>query len=211
MSSVKDVSDIPTGGKDLVIVAAVNGVLHFRLFDGDGKAVVDIDENRLTEQAQQIKDLRKQLDSLWPHGELTSSERGRVISAVTSIVGHTLSPGKNKVDVHLEIAKVTEKEHGPDAARKILERELKTAPDSLALNDALVSLELRTGHVDQAIAILQRNLKTSPYLSQYRWILANILAERGDNQGLASQIEELKGIGFPPQVLAIPHGILQRK
>ena len=88
MSSLNDVSGIPTEGKNLIIVAAVNHVLHFRIFDGDGKVVVDTDEKRLTEQARQIEDLRKQLESLWPPHELTRSDKGRVITAVTSIVGH---------------------------------------------------------------------------------------------------------------------------
>ncbi len=91
MSSLKDVSGIPTEGKNLNIVAAVNNVLHFRIFDGDGEVVVDTDEKRLTEQARQIEDLRKQLESLWPPHELTRSDKDRVITAVTSIVGHTPS------------------------------------------------------------------------------------------------------------------------
>jgi hypothetical protein len=88
MSSLKDVSGIPTEGKNLIIVAAVNNVLHFHIFDGDGKVVVDTDEKRLTGQARQIEDLRKQLESLWPPHVLTRSDKDRVISAVTSIVGH---------------------------------------------------------------------------------------------------------------------------
>ena len=100
MSSVTDVSDIPTVGLSLIIVAVVDHVLHFRIFDGDGKMVVDTDEKRLTEQAQQIEDLRKQpqqiedlrkqLESLWPPHELTKSERARIIAAATSIVDHIL-------------------------------------------------------------------------------------------------------------------------
>src|SRR5208337_2300194 len=89
MSPLNDVSGIPTEGKDLIIVAAVNNVLHFRIFDGDGKVVVDTDEQRLTEQARQIEDLRKQLQSLWPPHELTWSDKDRVTIAVTSIVGYT--------------------------------------------------------------------------------------------------------------------------
>ena len=96
MSSLNDVSGIPTEGKNLIIVAAVNNVLHFRIFDGDGKVVVDTDEKRLTEQARQIEDLRKQLESLWPPHELTRSEKGRVITAVTSIVGHTPEQNRDK-------------------------------------------------------------------------------------------------------------------
>ena len=101
MSSLNDVSGIPTEGKNLIIVAAetiivaaVNSVLHFRIFDVDGKVVVDTDEKRLTEQARQIEELRKQLESLWPPHELTSSEKVRVITAVTSIVGRTFDKSK---------------------------------------------------------------------------------------------------------------------
>jgi len=87
MSSVKDVSDIPTVGKNLFIVAAVDHVLHFRVFDADGRKVVDTNEKRLAEQARKIEDLRKQLVGLWLPHELTGREKGRVITAVKSIVG----------------------------------------------------------------------------------------------------------------------------
>ena len=92
MPSVNDVSGIPAEGKDLIIVAAVNGVLHFRVFDADGKVAVDTDEKRLTEQARKTEDLRKQLETLWPPHELTIGEKGRVITAVTSIAGYTPMP-----------------------------------------------------------------------------------------------------------------------
>ena len=92
MSSLNDVSGTLTALErllrpgNLIIVAAVNNVLHFHIFDGDGKVVVDTNEKRLTEQARQIEDLRKQLVSLWPPHELTRSDKDRVITAVTSIV-----------------------------------------------------------------------------------------------------------------------------
>jgi predicted NAD-dependent protein-ADP-ribosyltransferase YbiA (DUF1768 family) len=89
MSAVDGVSRIPTEGKNLVVVAAVEQVLHFRIFDGHGKTVVDMDEKRLTEQVRAIEDLRKQLKRWWPPHELTGKEKARVITAVTSIVGHT--------------------------------------------------------------------------------------------------------------------------
>jgi hypothetical protein len=89
MSSLNDVSGIPIEGKGLIIVAVVNHVLHFRIFDSDGRMVVDTDEQRLTELAQQIEDLRKQLEDLWPPHQLTTSEKGQVTTAVTSIVGPT--------------------------------------------------------------------------------------------------------------------------
>ena len=89
MWSLEDVSGIPTTGKNLMVVAVIKDVLRFRIFDGDGKAVVDTDETRLMKQAKRIEDLRKQLESLGPHHKLAGSDKDRVITAVTSIVGHT--------------------------------------------------------------------------------------------------------------------------
>jgi hypothetical protein len=86
---VNGVSGIPTEGKNLIIVAAVDHVLHVRVFDSYGKPVVDTDENRPTGQARQFENLRKQLENLWPPHELTGVDKGRVIAAVTSIVGRT--------------------------------------------------------------------------------------------------------------------------
>jgi lipopolysaccharide transport system permease protein len=90
MSSAHDVSDIPRAGKRLVIVAVLDQVVHFRIINGVGKMVVDTDAKRLTEQARPIEDLRKQLESFRPPHELTEREKVRVITSVTSIVGHTL-------------------------------------------------------------------------------------------------------------------------
>jgi Protein kinase domain len=90
--SVKDERNAPTGGKDLInliIVAAVDNVLHFRMFDGDGKLVVDTDEKRLTGQAGQIENLRNRLVGLWPPHQLTGFEKDQVIVVIASIIGHT--------------------------------------------------------------------------------------------------------------------------
>ena len=90
MYSQSNVSSIPTSGTNLVIVANVNDVLHFRIFDADGKVVVDTDQTRLTTQAGSIEDLKRQLDGVRPPHELTRSEKDQVVTAVTSIVGHIL-------------------------------------------------------------------------------------------------------------------------
>jgi NADH:ubiquinone oxidoreductase subunit F (NADH-binding)/NADH:ubiquinone oxidoreductase subunit E/NAD-dependent dihydropyrimidine dehydrogenase PreA subunit len=89
MSAVKHVGDIPTEGKDLFIVADVDTLLHFRIFDSDGKIVVDIDEKRLTSQSAQMDDVRKRLVGLWPPHVPTSSDKRQIVTAVASIVGYT--------------------------------------------------------------------------------------------------------------------------
>ena len=43
-----DTADIPTSGKNLIIIALVNNVLHFRIFDASGKLVESTDEKSLT-------------------------------------------------------------------------------------------------------------------------------------------------------------------
>ena len=90
MSSANGVGGIPTGGKNLIIVAIVDQVLHFRIFDDDGMVFVNVDEKLMKGQARQIKDLRKQLECLWPPHELTDNDKVRVIAAVQSIFGRTL-------------------------------------------------------------------------------------------------------------------------
>jgi cytosine/uracil/thiamine/allantoin permease len=90
MSSLNDVSGLPSEGKDQIIVSEVNQVLHFRIFDGDGKMVADTDETRLKEHAGEIDKLRKQIEGLWPPHEMTKSEKDQVNTSVASIVGHTL-------------------------------------------------------------------------------------------------------------------------
>jgi len=87
MPSLKDAGGIPTAGKNLIIVAAVNNVLHFRIFDDDGSVVVDTDEKKLTKRAREAEELRKELESLWPPHEMTRSDKGRVLTTLASIVG----------------------------------------------------------------------------------------------------------------------------
>jgi pSer/pThr/pTyr-binding forkhead associated (FHA) protein len=94
MPSVNSVNGIPTGGKNLVIVATIQGVLHFRILDADGKRVADTDEKQLPDKAPQIARLKSLLGDLWGVPELSQSDKDWVIRAVTSIVGHTPDNGQ---------------------------------------------------------------------------------------------------------------------
>lgn len=81
--------ELPTEGRRLIVVANSEGGLRFRIFDGEGRIAADADEKGLKRQARQVADLRKQLEGSWASRELTVAEKGRVVSAVTSIVGYT--------------------------------------------------------------------------------------------------------------------------
>jgi hypothetical protein len=95
MPAVGDINDIPKSAKTLIIVANVRGVLHFRVFDGDG-GTLDADESRLTDEAGTIADLRKRLENLWPPRRLGEEEKVQVINAVTSVIGH--NPNAKAID-----------------------------------------------------------------------------------------------------------------
>jgi hypothetical protein len=103
-SSVHSASDLmtiiecPTKDKNLIIIAAVQNVLHFRIFDTDGKMVVETDENRLPDKTQQIARLK-----LWrengflerairsksdPSDEYSRTNLDLLVATVTSIVGY---------------------------------------------------------------------------------------------------------------------------
>ena len=97
MPSVNAVADVPNVGNKLIIVAAVNHVLHFRIFDVDGNVVVNTDEKRLPGQVNQIKDLKKRLASLWPPHELTGSEVRHIVNAISSVVDRPSSEYEGKV------------------------------------------------------------------------------------------------------------------
>ncbi len=88
LSRVTDVTQIPARGRDLVIVATVKSVLHFRIFNHYAQMVVDIDEKRLPAQGREIEDLRRALVDFWPILRLTESQQSWVITLVTSIVGY---------------------------------------------------------------------------------------------------------------------------
>ncbi len=89
LPSLNGVNTIPAEGKSLVVVGDVADVLHFRVFDDDGKMVVDTDEGKLPGYANQIQALRDRLRYLWPPHEITKSEKSEVIGEVLSMVAQT--------------------------------------------------------------------------------------------------------------------------
>jgi hypothetical protein len=80
--------DIPTEGKALVIVAKVQGNLHFRIFDAVGQRVVDTDAFQVPNKASEIAELNILLDGMWDRSPILVGDRDKIIDAVTSIVGH---------------------------------------------------------------------------------------------------------------------------
>lgn len=76
-------------GRNLVIVALVGTELHIRIFDANGKRVVDKAENELI-SGETLKALKKQLNPLPNESGLSQEQKQKLIQDATSIAGHTL-------------------------------------------------------------------------------------------------------------------------
>jgi hypothetical protein len=81
MPRVNNAEDIPTKGEKLIIVADLQGILHFRIFDFAGRMVVDTNETQMPDKARQTRGLKSRLYN-------TEWRYYGVADAVRSIVGH---------------------------------------------------------------------------------------------------------------------------
>ncbi len=93
------IGDLAAEGRSLVIVAAVKGVLHFRIFEAHGIKVVDMDEDQLMDRADEVAALKSKLAPLWGVEQLSRGDRESVIESVASTVRYT--PG-GKTSVKLD-------------------------------------------------------------------------------------------------------------
>ena len=94
MPALKDAGGMPTAGRKLIIVAAVNDVLHFRIFDDDGHVVVDIDVKSKADGSRptaKAADLRKVHES-WRTSTKRPGRRDRGRSSPPSHRSWVTSP-----------------------------------------------------------------------------------------------------------------------
>jgi hypothetical protein len=94
----KEIPENPEERKKKIYVDDLNDEeLRFRIFDNDGKPVVDIDERTLTEQAPQIEGFRTQFNHLWvlqkkrSTHKLTEDEKNQIVTSVTAIISPCLT------------------------------------------------------------------------------------------------------------------------
>ena len=99
MRAVKTLSELPTNGRDLIVLAVLPNGLHFRMFDSLGKRTVDQDESQLKEKTSQIADLKSLLKDLWDTPRVSPLAKDRVVTALTSIFGGVQMPVGTKATV----------------------------------------------------------------------------------------------------------------
>jgi multidrug efflux pump subunit AcrA (membrane-fusion protein) len=148
LPSLSDISQIPNTGKNLIVVAVVKNLLHFRIF-GPGGGMTDIEEKKL--MAQQIEALRKHLQEMWPPHELTASEKDRIITTVMSNVGPLLPNNdvqpiiegqvveEGDVLVQLDATAILANLAKAEAAKKVLQAEREGA--SIAVKQATLDVK----------------------------------------------------------------------
>lgn len=79
-------------GEDLIVIARISGSLHFRVFNGNSRMVVDASEATLGGKASEIKFLKVQLENLWPPHALTGPEKSSVVCCLPAIIGQAQIP-----------------------------------------------------------------------------------------------------------------------
>ena len=89
MPKVNDLNALPTAGKRLIIVADVNHALHLRMFDLEGKMVLDSDANRFTNTW--VDYLKQLVPRLWPPHELTEIDKISVNNAVRNLAQRSVA------------------------------------------------------------------------------------------------------------------------
>ncbi len=113
--SLKSIIGYPQDFKRLMVLAEVNGLLHFRVYHADGRLLVDTNEARLASKATEIKDLKSLMAGLW-HDELSKEEKKQVIDKMTSII----SPIRLDAEAILADLRVRFEKNVPEAATVIL-------------------------------------------------------------------------------------------
>jgi hypothetical protein len=88
LARLGSLSEVPTVGKQLLIVAEVNRTLHFRVFDAAGTPKdMSADDEKLIDKKPLVAELRALLDSMnWDVSRSSRAEKDRIIAAVSSIV-----------------------------------------------------------------------------------------------------------------------------
>jgi hypothetical protein len=89
--------EIPAVGKRMVLVASVNGNLHFRAFDRRGRKVLDDTEAVLKPDrkgSERLRELKERLRGLWPNPQsdfppprLTWVEKNRILMDIEALFG----------------------------------------------------------------------------------------------------------------------------
>jgi multidrug efflux pump subunit AcrA (membrane-fusion protein) len=99
MPSLKQVRELPSEGRDLIIVARGKNGLHFRIFDSTGRRVVNSAESELADKARQVAELKSLLAESWDDHRLSPLHKDKILAAISTIFGRDRVPVGTKATV----------------------------------------------------------------------------------------------------------------
>jgi multidrug efflux pump subunit AcrA (membrane-fusion protein) len=102
IASPEDIGKLPKSGRDLVVIARGKEGLHFRIFDGDRRQVVNIDEHRLAAKAPQIEKLKALLRGMWDEPRVNPIDKDTVFDQLATIFGRDKIPVGSKASVLIQ-------------------------------------------------------------------------------------------------------------
>lgn len=80
-------NDLPVEGESLFVVAEIDSLLHFRVFNAAGSQVFDAGEALLTGKSAEIAELTSRLATLWATTNLSNSDKSAVVAVAADITG----------------------------------------------------------------------------------------------------------------------------
>ncbi len=92
MPAIKEPGELPSAGKDLVVLANRGGVLWVRIFNSAGKRVVDGDEKQFAAKESVLGELKSLLAVLWKTPRISPLDKDRVLAVLGSLCGESAVP-----------------------------------------------------------------------------------------------------------------------
>jgi tetratricopeptide (TPR) repeat protein len=178
LPDLKEVSQIPSKGQNQFILADVNHVLHFRLFDLEGRAIVDTDEKRLKEKAGQIGDLRDLIQKLRPPHKISQAENEHANAMATSIVEQTIKEAKGDPNILIDLIKIklerqmklAKPERDFREVARLLVEAREIAPSNPAIQGLTAQYQANENRLDLAVKTLEDTIKGTNRKRPEAWL-----------------------------------------
>jgi multidrug efflux pump subunit AcrA (membrane-fusion protein) len=93
MPALKEARELPSTGRELVVLARVQDVLHVRIFDDHGKTVVDAKETELAEKhAKELDALEGMLRGAWGAPRVSPLDKDKILALLATMFGPARVP-----------------------------------------------------------------------------------------------------------------------
>lgn len=95
LRSIEKESALPAEGRSLALVANIKEVLYIRIFDANGRVIVDTHEKMLIQREQQVEALKAQLKSLSLVSEPSKQDTEKILSLLDALFTYTVQRARH--------------------------------------------------------------------------------------------------------------------